>query len=179
MKKEVPWEIGTRKTGMMNKEIMHSNLLDFKEAMDKQDVKYAFIFGGLLGLIREGKLIDWDDDVEFACFFDDHRKMKGVVEELKSKDFYIPDRNECPLHDHFFIKGGEKIELWWFTRVNEKWIYDNHIIYSAEHFDTLDEIEFLGKKWKVPHNPEKFLELTYGNWKIPNKNASYIIGKDK
>lgn len=176
---KVPWEIGTRKIGDMNLEVMNKNLLDFKETMDKYNIKFVLIFGGLLGLIRENHLIPWDDDVEFACFAEDHQKIGTVIEELKEKGFYIPDRNICPLHDHFFIRGGEKIELWWFQKIGKEWVYDNIVRYPQIYFDTLEEKEYLGINWKVPSNPELFLEITYGkDWKIPNKEGEYILGKN-
>lgn len=180
MAKIVPWEKGVRHSGQMNFIVMAQNLLSLKEIMDKHRITFVFIFGGLLGLIRENRLLPWDNDVEFACFFDDHRKMKPIVEEMKAKGFYVPDRNECPLHDHFFIRGGEKIELWWFVKIDNEWVYDNSIRYPVKFFDTLEEIEFLDKKWKIPSNPKEFLKITYGKtWIVPNPKGSYILGKNK
>ena len=170
------WEIGHRKEPPMNYHVMHQNLLTFKKIMDKYEVRHIWIFGGLLGLIREGDMISYDDDVEFACFFDDHRKMINVVKEMKQEGFYVPDRDGCPLHDHFFIKGGEKIELWWFTQIDGEYIYDQSIRYQTNWFDSPEEITFLGEKWLVPNNPEEFLTKTYGeSWRIPNPKGRYIL----
>ncbi len=176
----VPWELNTRKTGKMNYEAMHKNLLAVDDCMSKYEIPHVLIFGGLLGLIRGGELIEYDDDVEFACFFEDHRKMKPVIEELTAKGFYIPDRNECPLHDHFFIRDMEKIELWWFQKIDQEYIYDNVVRYPKKFFDTLEEIDYLGRKWKVPSTPKEFLTVTYGaDWTIPNPRGRYILGKNK
>lgn len=170
------WAIGLNKSGKMNKEIMHKNLLDFKEVMDKQCIPFVFIFGGLLGLIRDGRLIDWDNDVEFMCYAPDHRKMKSVVLELENKGFRIPDKNECPFHDHFFIREGEKIEIWWFQKIDEEYIYDNRIRYPSKFFNDLREITFLKTNWKIPNNSKEFLEITYGkDWRTPNPKGKYIL----
>lgn len=174
----VPWEIGVRKTGDMNLEVMNKNLLDFKEVMEKYGVRFVCIFGGLLGWIRENRLLPWDTDIDFMCFAEDHIKMAKVVEELKEMGFYIPNRNSCPLNDHFIIRDGEKIELWWFQKIGDEWIYSNEVRYPKGYFDTLEDKEYLGVNWKVPCRVEAFLELTYGkDWRIPNKEGRYTLGK--
>ena len=178
MQNNIPiWDIGARnKPSPMNKEAMYQNLLDFKEAMDKAEIPFIWIFGGLLGLIRDNDLISWDNDIDFACFAPDHKKIKQVVDELKLKGFYVPDKNECPLSDHFFTRNQEKLEIWWFQKIGNEWIYDNKIRYMAEYFDDSQTKSFLNFEWKIPKNPERFLEITYGKtWRIPNTKQGYIL----
>ena len=63
-----------------------------------------------------------------------HKKICQVVNELKAKGFIIPEKNEIPLHDHFFIRNGEKIDIWWFDEIDDYWIYDKHIRYKKSFF---------------------------------------------
>ena len=164
--------------GRMNLEAMHRNLLDFKGAMDRQNIPFVFIFGTLLGVVRDGDLIKTDTDVDLACFTEDHLKMLPVIEELEIRGFYIPDRNECPLHDHFFMRDDEKIEVWWFDKLDGERIYNYKVRYDSKYFDTLEEIGFLGEKWKIPGSPREFLTITYGeNWTVPDPKGNYILGK--
>jgi len=175
----LPWERGVRKGGIMNREVMVKNVLDFKEVLDKYSIPFVFIFGGLLGLIRQGDFIPYDTDLDVACFNEftrkDHWKMSKVKKELKEKGFYIADNNECYLHNDFFIRNGEKIEIWWFDKIDDEWIFGNTVRYPAYFFDKTVDIDFLGTKVKVPFNAEEFLERTYGkNWKTPNPKANYL-----
>lgn len=50
----------------------------------KFDIKYSLHFGSMLGAIRNGGLIPWDDDVDIMTFYPDDRKMfkKEVVGEF-------------------------------------------------------------------------------------------------
>ncbi len=173
----VPWEKGLDKSKPMNQEIMWENLIKFKEVMDKYKIPFILIFGGLLGLVRDGKLIDTDDDIDVACLSEDHKNILPVVEELLANGFYIPEKNESPLHDHFFIRNGEKIEIWWFDKLDGERIYDQVVRYPEEHFEHPETFSHLGINWLVPKNAKDFLEITYGStWNIPQANGNYMQG---
>lgn len=170
------WEWGCRQGGWLNKQVMYANLLDFKHIMEKFNIKFFPIFGSLLGMIREKDCIAYDSDADFACLENDYYKMYDVVSELTKLGFFIPDRNCSPLHDHHIIREGEKIEIWWFIKVDNLWIYDNRVRYPEKYFNQPNEINFLGETWKVPNNPKEFLTLTYGEtWITPNKAGAYIL----
>jgi phosphorylcholine metabolism protein LicD len=174
-----PWERGVRKGGEMDQRVMTDNMLKFKEVMDKHNIKFVLIFGSLLGAVRDGGLMSYDTDADVMCFAPDHRNMGSAVSELRYEGFVVPDRNDCPLNDHFMIRNGEKIDIWWFTKLRNEWVYDSAIKYPATYFDNLEEIDFLGAKFKVPQNPRKFLEHTYGpTWITPNPKGSYVLRAD-
>ena len=172
------WDQGVRKGGMMNVPVMQKNLLDFKRIMDKYNIRFMPIFGTLLGLIRQGDVIPYDTDSDFACWAEDHRKMEGVISDLKELGFYIPDRNACPLQDHFIIREGEKIELWWFIKIDKERIYSDTIGYKEEFFNNTKTIQYLNETWKIPQNPEEFLNVTYGpTWVTPDPTAIYKLNR--
>ena len=174
-----PWEWGVRQGGFMNVEVMTKNLWDLKEALDKYNIKFVLIFGTLLGAIRENRLLPYDKDADIACFSGtDHRKMYLAVKDLTSKGFFVLDKNMCPLHDHFVVRKGEKIDIWWFDKINKDWVYDNNVRYPQIYFDQAYDIGFLNRKFKVPFDPKKFLKITYGNsWVTPNPKGSYILNQ--
>ena len=177
------WEEGVRQGGKLNEKVMTKNLIDFKKVMDKYDIPFVFIFGGCLGLMRDfGK--PWahpeDTDTDVMCYEPDHRKMGPVVKELREMGFSVPDRNDCPLRDHFIIRGGEKIEIWWFEEIDNMYYYSPRVWYKKEHFQHVEMVKFAGKVWRVPSRPEKFVEITYGkNWQVPRPEASYILKTKK
>lgn len=158
----------------MNRQIMHKNLLDFKESMDKFDIPFVLIFGTLLGVYRDNDVIEWDNDVDVACFRGDKHGIGDVIVDMILKGFTL--QPNTPEHDTNFIRDGEKIEIWWFDPTEDEWFYDKTIRYPKDFFDVLDYTDFLGEKWLVPSDTEEFLRLTYGDgWRIPNKNGTYIL----
>jgi lipopolysaccharide cholinephosphotransferase len=181
-----PFVVGSNTRSFMNKSVMYKNLLDFKESCDKYKLEFVIIFGSLLGLIREGDLIDTDTDIDVMCIFKDynhwkeHYKFGYVIEDMKKKGFYVPDRNFSPMTDIGFTRGGEKIEIWIFNDIDDEKIYNNIVRFPAHYFNPLDEIDFLGTKFKIPNNPKSFLEHTYGpTWTEKRPNGAYILAQYK
>ena len=169
----MPWERGVRQGGNMNITTMSRNLLDFKEVLDELGVPFVLIFGTLLGVIRENAFISYDTDVDVACFNEfsrrDHWKLATIKSKLIDKGFTVISNDRCYLHIDFFIRAGEKIEIWWFDKIDNEWIFGDTVRYPSHYFDNLQGRSFLGTSFKIPERPEEFLELTYGkNWIIPN-----------
>ncbi len=170
------WEQGVRQGGLVNFKVMNKNLLDFKRIMDKHNIPFVAIFGTLLGFIREKRVIPASKDADFFCYASDHHKIKPVIDELISIGFHVLDRNASPFGDHHIIRGGEKIEIWWYQKIGNQWVYDDRIRYDAKYFDSLDLVNVLGVDWKVPFNPRENLLITYGErWKETDLNNTYIL----
>ena len=172
------WQDGVRQGGTMDIEAMNKNLLDVKSILDKYEVTFALMGGGLLGVIREGKLLSHDYDLDIACFAGtdkhDHWKMREVKKELESLNFNTVDNSCCRIKTDFFIRNKERIDIFWFEKIDEEWIYNNTLRYPAYFFDKLDEVDFLNTKFKVPSNPKKFLEYTYGKGWTVKKTENYL-----
>jgi len=175
-----PWERGVRQGGMLNEWVMQRNLIDFKRIMDKNNIPFVAIFGTLLGFIREGKPVITSKDADFFCYAKDHYKMKPVIQGLKSCGFHVLDRNESPFADHHIIRGGEKLEIWWFQKIDNIWVYDDIVRYDGKYFDKLETVKVYGKNWAVPSFAKENLEITYGkDWRTPNPKANYILDARK
>ncbi len=170
------WQYNVRQGGVMDIKTMSRNLLDMKTVLDKYKIPFTLIGGGLLGIIREGTFLSHDYDLDLACFAgtekNHHWKMRWVKDELRALGFFIVDNSCGRCKTDFFIRNKERIDIFWFEKIDEEWIYNNTLRYPASFFDKLDEVVFLNTKFKVPHNPIKFLEYTYGkDWKIEKKEG--------
>jgi len=58
------------------------------EILEKNKVEYVVDSGTLLGIIREGKLIKWDKDIDIIIFDKDIKKMSYALEEVKNRKDY-------------------------------------------------------------------------------------------
>ena len=56
---------------------------------DKIEVKYWLMYGALLGMVREGKLISWDHDIDLGIWEEDLEKIAQNIEKFHNKGFSV------------------------------------------------------------------------------------------
>lgn len=172
---DLPWERGWNPKGKLgdNPKQVLSNLEDFKSIMDEAMIPFTFIFGTLLGAIRNNDFIPYDDDIDLAVDWKWRYSQKWtfVVMRMEELGFYVA-RENTPEHDQVFIRGGEKLEIWFFERRSAEGkedivIYDpercNQVWYPAWQFELKYPVLFHGKYYLIPADYDKFLRATYGN----------------
>lgn len=70
----------------------------------ERDIKYILIGGALLGAVRTGSLISWDDDIDLFMFRDDYRRFVAeyeddeqyrLLESSRVTEYYYPFAKVC------------------------------------------------------------------------------------
>jgi lipopolysaccharide cholinephosphotransferase len=69
----------------MNRELAASNLRLVKEVLDEFGIEFWLDAGTLLGAIRDGEIIEWDNDIDLCMWNDDRKKLFLVLHELKRR----------------------------------------------------------------------------------------------
>lgn len=143
------------------------------------DIKLSLSFGTLLGHIRHGGMMPWDDDIDISINSDDLdlflRKVRVMSDlrfgeytfqagPMKYFKFWLDDCDEIPKYDyrHPFV------DLWVYTiwEDKEKIVY---LEYENEfpiigHFPLMPT-EFEGAMFFVPNNPQSILDRSYPDWR--------------
>lgn len=109
--------------------------------LEKHDIPYQIAFGTLLGAVRHGGFIPWDDDFDFFLFDDSYEKAMDVLaQELPSDMFlenektepmyfhgwaHVKDTNsecQCDLypHDSLYAHKGISVDLYKMTKIRER-----------------------------------------------------------
>lgn len=191
-KTKVPvWEQGQLggRIRLINEDVLFNNFCEIIDVFEKNDIKYAISHGTLLGLVRLGTLIPWDDDIDVTLFVDDKPKFEKAEKALKKKKFYVPIRTENPddkvnplekqfWYDFNAIRDGEKVEGWFTEKIGEKYVYDKHrsgLAWKEKFLDTLGTLTWRGREFTCPNYKEEYLELMYGNEPIvyANRHKKY------
>jgi hypothetical protein len=139
-------------------------LLEIKELMDESNVVFFLRNGTCLGVIRDGELIKWDDDLDIGSIIGMHslneKTIYEIVDKFKLADFEIVHVGESLLHIGVTLrKSGIPID-WICYKKFEGYIYQYPMVkIPVELHDDLKPISFLGATFFVPNPPEKYLDL--------------------
>jgi len=169
-------------------------LKEATDLLDELGVRYFLAFGTCLGLVRDKGLIKWDWDVDLISLGEDNEKIETNVDKLTAAGFTefkrkqdIPKwkksetekSEENYVRTYSFKKYGCRVDI------DPAYISadgESRIIlkgrkremfcakYPAHWFDTeiTSDVEYRGKRYRIPHNVEDYLESNYGpNWNVP------------
>lgn len=168
------------------------------DILDSRDIKYFLDAGTLLGIVRENRLLPWDNDLDIfipssefyklkkCCLWFFMRGLRVRVEKIgidafcltKDSPRIIKLRNRSGLLHRgqvsmdIFIKYPVSGYYYWAEgRPSETVIK----CVSSSFFDSVHFIDFDGKKYPVPGDYEGYLESRYGDWRTPVKDWDHRV----
>jgi phosphorylcholine metabolism protein LicD len=173
-----------------NGEIALDLLKNVAQAFEKHGVTYWLDFGTLLGIVREGRILPWDDDMDISIFEEDREKVENIVmPEIKKRNFrtytrYFSQEDETLIKGEIrafrarnnrfkFLRGFVKIDIFVMYRKDDFYYWyelDAKHKLPAENLAELDTIEFNGMHYSKPKNHDAHLTYHYGDWRTPDKN---------
>ncbi len=157
------------------------------DLLDRYGIDAKVDYGTLLGIARDGDVIEWDDDVDLSI---------NAEEVEKTADIIRNNRNNLPHSDAlkwsaYTVKDDHGV-MWSVSltfevredrsgpnvfeigiRVRKRVDGQSMAImgsYSAcpeIHFRKTDVAQLDGKPIKLPYQHEKLLEMVYGDWRTP------------
>lgn len=72
-------------------------LTEFDRICRKNGIKYSLTGGTLLGAVRHGGFIPWDDDADVSMLRCEYEKFKEAIKkDLDTENFYFQDMKETP-----------------------------------------------------------------------------------
>jgi len=149
-------------------------LLHIKELMDELNVIFFLRHGTCLGVVRDGALITWDDDLDIGSIIGmnslDEKSIYETVDKFKLAGFEA-EVGESSLHIGVTLSKSGILIDWTCYKILQGSIYQYPAVkIPVALYDDLKPISFLGATFFVPNPPEKYLSLKYGSeWQIPKK----------
>lgn len=76
-----------------------------KDIFERNGIRYAIEYGSLLGAVRHGGFIPWDDDFDFVVWEDDYEKASEALRrELPFDKYILHDKESDPAYFYSFSK---------------------------------------------------------------------------
>ncbi|MFC1899531.1 LicD family protein [Chloroflexota bacterium] len=154
-------------------------IAEIKKIMDDNNVSFFLRQGTCLGAIRNGDLIPWDDDIDIGSIYGLHgfeeQQIATVIPDMQKKGFLT----RISAHNDYykcvtFVKGSMRIDWGCYWEINSSIIMYPAIPIPMRLFESLKEIELLGRKYLVPNPPEEYLCYKYGeDWRTPKQTGEY------
>lgn len=162
----------------------------------EMDCKHFFDMGTLLGIIRDGRLLKHDLDIDVGVFVENEEQKQAIRDMLVSRGndiLYSYTVDGIGVVEESYVHSGIKFDINYYTReagvdVCYLLYFDKERAYSSKdemsvvrlECSTIEEIvqiDFNGVPINIPSNSEKYLEQRYGStWRIPDTGYVYWKG---
>ena len=73
----------------MNEKVSLKILKKINDLFDDYEIEYWLNAGTLLGAMREGKLIEWEHDIDLAVFDNQISKIQSALKDIRKEGFGI------------------------------------------------------------------------------------------
>ena len=186
---------GKTKLEGKNLKIALKLLRDVTTEMESANIPYWLEGGTLLGIIRENRILPWDNDMDISMYKIDQKKLFRVAFMLKLKGYRLSikryKKNIGPFkkgefrmmkvrnYKFFMRKGDVMLDIFIKRKVKKDYFWTvavkNSVLKSspAEFTDELDWIKFNNKKYMIPKDYDGYLTYRYGDWRTPVKTWNF------
>lgn len=163
--------------------------------LEQSEKKFYLDMGTLLGIIREGRILSHDLDIDVAVYISNAAEIEDFVQYLVSNGCvhtYSYVSQTLGVLEDSFVVNDIKFDINYYTTENGKDICylayvpnENQIVtkelnvvkLTCNAVNNTTKREFFDFLVNIPENPECYLAERYGeNWRVPDKGWVYWKG---
>lgn len=158
------------------------------DLLEEAGIPYFIDHGTLLGIVRDGDLMPWDDDIDIsvpvshrkaaiACLLENIESMPGHGSAYwRVETFRQSEEGDVGILAHLTPRDDSinkfSVTIWFiFFRNGNAEEFIN--IAPEHHFLSHDTIEYQGRRIRIPVEHQSYLECHYGDWRTPKKDISF------
>ncbi len=171
-----------------NGDIALEILKEVTDVLDKNGIEYWLEGGTLLGVVRENRLLPWDNDMDISIKEDYYDKFIEILPQLNKLNRSVRVRKFTKDNEPFqkgvsrivkvrnkkmyFFKGEVTLDIFIKFKKDDEYFWQvgkKKKSVPSYFYDELIEYAFDGKQYLIPKAYEAYLTFRYGDWKIPVK----------
>jgi phosphorylcholine metabolism protein LicD len=165
--------------------------------LEKKNIWYCLDGGTLLGIMRERRLLPWDNDIDLCVTADECNQVRALVWYFRRRGYWVGVtriRNDHlpmkqgnarivklrnrryftvagPVRLDIFIKYTEGMKHYW---VEGSGMKETKKSVPKSYFDRIIPTEWNGKTYWIPEAYDEYLSFRYGDWRRPVKEWDHL-----
>lgn len=188
---------GNRTLEGKNGEIAIKMLKRVTRLLENNNIPYILDAGTLLGIVRENRLLPWDNDLDLSITKEFEKKLLKNIWKLrffgyKVKIKYYSDNIKCfkanepriikifYLNPFKFFRKDVALDIFLKQKVGDEYYWTEGLrppvlkVVSSDYYDNLTQITFRDKQFSIPKNYIDYIECRYGkDWRTPVKKWDF------
>lgn len=150
----------------LNVKGLEASLAEVHEVFTRHGIRFWLRDGTALGVVRDGRIIAHDDDVDLGIWPEELPALEDALRELEDIGFVVYKHTRWIIG---LLKRWETIEI----VISGSWAQDDaYHNFVDSFFENLTPVPYLGRAFNVPHRTEAYLEFCYGpDWRTPKPFA--------
>ncbi len=163
-------------------------LREVTDILEQKKIAYWLEGGTLLGVIRENRLLPWDNDMDISITEAYYDALLHSVDALKKLGYMVWfkefEKDDPPFQKGikrivkirnrklYFIRGEVALDIFIKFKKDDEYFWQvgqKKKSAPAHFYETLVEYPFDGKNYWVPKAYEAYLTFRYGDWQQPVK----------
>lgn len=163
--------------------------------LDSENIPYVLEGGTLLGIVREGRLLPWDDDMDLTVTRTHAKKLvsirwkfwlKGYRTRVRYNETDTPHfKKKSPrliiiqTRKYLFFKKDRLMDIFIKDLVGDRYFWTvsrvNPVLKSTErkYYEETVPFQFKNETYFIPKEYDSYLQSRYGDWKSPRETWDY------
>lgn len=139
-------------------------LKDIDSLCEKHGIKYFLCGGTMLGAVRYGHSIPWDDDLDIGMLRKDFDKFREVSIKEQNHDLYNYSSNFNKSGSHYIVDKVRLNNTYFSTRYSSVHEYDDGVFIDVLVYDQTSNNKLIGMiHSRIVHILSKIIELRWYN----------------
>lgn len=162
---------------LIDRNVALDNLRRLLPLLEGAGIRVAPAFGTLLGMVREGDFIAWDEDIDLMMRSEDERKLVNLLPALRDAGFELVRYDKRGVYS--VMRSDEYTDLYIMCPTE-----DPRVRYTIardfmleKHLSEVEPFDFKGLTLLRPVDYDGYLRLNYGDWRTPKQYFNYGMSR--